>query len=121
MEQDNMSTTIDIARDFTRTPGGRYISDGPFSGELFRDRLLVPALRKARQNGQPVVVILDGTRGYLSSFLEEAFGGLVRECGFTRQELNRLLEVKAIDEFYAPYKLLAKRYISDARERAIAI
>ena len=112
--------TIEIGKDFSRTPGGRYISDGPFSGELFRDRLLVPALRKARQSGQRVVVLLDGTRGYLSSFLEEAFGGLVRMSGFSHDELRRLLEIKSIDPFYDTYKLLATRYIADARERAIA-
>jgi|SRR5580704_15020178 hypothetical protein len=112
--------TIEISKDFSRTPGGRYISDGPFSGELFRDRFLVPALREARESGQRVVVLLDGTRGYLSSFLEEAFGGLVRNCGFTQEELRRLLEIKSIDPYYETYKLLAKRYIADAREKAIA-
>jgi hypothetical protein len=113
-------TTIEIAKDFSRTPGGRYFSDGPFSGQMFRDRYLVPALQAAKRDGDRVVVVLDGTRGYLSSFLEEAFGGLVRECGFTRNELDQLLEVRSIDPFYQPYTVLAKRYIADARERAIA-
>jgi hypothetical protein len=113
-------TTINIAKDFSRTPGGRYFSDGPFSGQMLRDRYLVPALKAAEREGDRIVVVLDGTRGYLSSFLEEAFGGLVRECGFNRKELERLLEIRAIDSFYQPYVVLAKRYIADARERAIA-
>src|SRR5579872_5501179 len=114
-------STINIAKDFSRTPGGRFRSDGPYSGQLFRDRCLVPALEAAKRDHSRVVVVLDGTRGYLSSFLEEAFGGLVRECGYRREELDRLLEIQAIDPFYQPYAVLAKRYIADAREKAIAV
>lgn len=114
-------TTIHVGNDFSRTPGGRHISDGPFSGEMFRNRLLVPALANARRSGVPAVVILDGTRGYLSSFLEEAFGGLVRECGFTHAELAKLLDIRAYDSYYATYRVTALRSIADARERQIAV
>jgi hypothetical protein len=65
---------IDIASAFTRFPAGRFKTDGPFSGERFRDDILVPALA---EHGH-VVLRLDGTMGYGSSFLEEVFGGLVR-------------------------------------------
>ena len=51
-----MTHTIDIAREFSRTPGGRYINDGPFSGELFRERFLVPAFTKAVADDSTVVV-----------------------------------------------------------------
>jgi hypothetical protein len=111
---------IEVAKDFSRTPGGRYIGDGPASGELFRNRVLAPRLTEGVRTGKKVVVLLDGVRGYLSSFLEEAFGGLVRECGFTQSELSRVLEIRANDPFYEPYKRLALRYISEAREKAIA-
>lgn len=77
---------ISVASDFSVYPGGRTPDDGPYSGEEFRDRLLAPHLK----NGEQVSVFLDGTRGYGSSFLEEAFGGLVRN-GFAKEELRRLL------------------------------
>jgi hypothetical protein len=115
-----MDRIIEISKEFSLTPGGRYISDGPASGQLFRDRHLAPALREAQRMGSRVVVILDGTRGYLSSFLEEAFGGLVRECGFTRDQLARLLEIRSLDPYYEHYEIIAQRAIADARERAIA-
>lgn len=72
-----MGTTvkINIARDFSRLPAGRFRSDGPYSGERFRDDWL----RKPLTAGSAVEVVFDGARGYGSSFLEEAFGGLVRE------------------------------------------
>jgi len=76
-------TTINVARDFSRWPAGRYRVDGPFSGEVFRDDVLVPALAGA----EIVEVQLDGARGYGSSFLEEAFGGLMRLGRFSRDQL----------------------------------
>lgn len=90
MEQ---KTVINIAKDFGRYPAGRYLSDGPFSGEAFRDNLLVPALR----NGTGEVEIeLDGARGLASSFLEEAFGGLVRQ-GFDPKVLIARLNLHSSD------------------------
>src|ERR1700722_7271312 len=111
-----MNATINIGQDFSRPPGGRRVTDGPKSGQEFRDRVLVPALRAATKTGESVDVILDGPRGYLSSFLEEAFGGLVRECGFSHAALDRLLRIKALDPYYDTYRRLAMRYISEARE-----
>lgn len=67
-------STINIASDFGTEPAGRFPSDGPLNGETFREAYLVPALRQSER----IRVVLDGTEGYGSSFLEEAFGGLVR-------------------------------------------
>lgn len=66
---------LSVSRDFSRYPAGRYKSDGPHSGERFRDEFLVPAMEAGKQ----VTIDLDGVRGFGSSFLEEAFGGLVRK------------------------------------------
>ena len=41
--------TINIANDFSVFPGGRYRSDGEFSGEEFRDNILITALQKYQQ------------------------------------------------------------------------
>ena len=67
--------TISVAKDFSRYPAGRFREDGPYSGQAFREDFLQGPL----QQNEDVEVHLDGTRGYGSSFLEEAFGGLVRE------------------------------------------
>jgi len=84
---------ISVAKDFSRFPAGRHRDDGPYSGELFRDNTLCPALAQ----GTKVVVDLDGTLGYGSSFLEEAFGGLVREGKMTKEVLHKKLELKSSD------------------------
>ena len=72
--------TIHIAQDFTITPGGRYKAEGPFSGEQFRESFLEPHFED-RANESEVTVVFDGTEGYATSFLEEAFGGLARDHG----------------------------------------
>lgn len=74
---DDPEFSIDVSRDFSRTPGGRYRSDGDYSGEDFRESVLIPALEQHAR----IVVDLDGVLGYTTSFLEEAFGGLVRRIG----------------------------------------
>lgn len=67
--------TISIAKDFSVFPGGRIPDDGPFSGEEFRDKFLMPIF----SGSEKVVIDFDNVRGYGSSFLEEAFGGLLRK------------------------------------------
>jgi len=82
--------TIQVAREFSRYPAGRYTKDGPYSGEYFRTKFLAPALEAQDK----IIVEMDGARGYGSSFLEEAFGGLVR-LGFLKDVIKRKLEIRA--------------------------
>ncbi|WP_320751221.1 STAS-like domain-containing protein [Enterobacter roggenkampii] len=72
-------------KEFSKYPGPRYINLGEFSGEDFRESKLIPALLQ----DDDVTVNFDGVYGYGSSFLEEAFGGLVRH-GIDVEKLNRL-------------------------------
>ena len=81
--------TIKVAEQFSRFPAGRFITDGPFSGESFRRKFLEPALK----GSEDLVVDMDGARGYGSSFLEEAFGGLVR-AGLSK-EIVRKVQIRA--------------------------
>jgi hypothetical protein len=71
--------TINIANDFTETPGTRFAKDGPNSGEEFREKILVPVYERAA--GAQIRIELDGAEGYPASFLEEAFGGFARTYG----------------------------------------
>lgn len=84
---------LNIAQDFSRYPAGRYKDDGPYSGEEFRDDILIPLMNK----GDKVIISLDGVRGYGSSFLEESFGGLTRH-GFTANSVFELFVFESNDE-----------------------
>lgn len=81
--------TIDVAMDFGRFPAGRFRTDGRYSGERFREEFLVPALRKEGT----VMIEMDGAAGYGPSFIEEAFGGLVRKEGFDERTLSSRLKI----------------------------
>ena len=104
-----MTHMIDIAKDFSRNPAGRHLVDGPNSGQRFRESYLAPALRAA-----PGVIEVDltGALGFGSSFLEEAFGGLVRADGFAPTELHQRLRIKSELRTYVD-KIW--RYVDEAR------
>lgn len=109
-----MTISISIAKDFSDVPSGRYLADGDWTGEKFRTKLLVPALNKADEQ-HPVIVNINDTEGYGSSFLEEAFGGLVREKLFSKEELEKKLSIEANDT-YSIYKKIILEYIKEAEE-----
>ena len=74
---------IDIGRDFAPYPAGTIPKDGPYNAQAFREHYLIPALR----SGGIVQIRMDSARGYASSWLAAAFGGLSR-AGFTTSELR---------------------------------
>ena len=107
-----MDMTIEVAK-YSKFPGPRYKKDGPGSGESFREEVLKPALRKAISEGGRVNVVLDNVAGYGSSFLEEAFGGLVRS-GFEKPALEQHLEILANSKRFQHHVVRAKQYIAEA-------
>lgn len=72
---------INIANDFSRTPGARNITDGPFSGEEFYKNILNPKFKLAIKEKTKLEITLDGTAGFASSFINESFRLLGREFG----------------------------------------
>lgn len=71
-----MKKIINIARDFSPYPYGRSEKYSYTSGEKFREEYLLPALQD--NEIEKVIIELDGTEGYGSSFLDEAFANLIR-------------------------------------------
>ena len=98
-------------RDFTRTPGPRLREDGKYSGEEFREDYLLPRYREAVENGSCLHVVLEKTKGYASSFLEEAFGGLIRN-GCNKKEVKKHLKIHSDDRPW--YESEVFGYIDDA-------
>lgn len=86
--------TIKIGSAFSRFPGPRYRRQGPNSGEQLRETILVPALRGSRK----IFVDLDGTAGFGSSFLDEAFGGLVRQNLIKKDEFFKVFSFKSEED-----------------------
>ena len=106
-----MSIILKVATEFSRTPGARYSKEGEFSGELFRTKYLSPKLEEAMRGNTKLIVDLDGTSGYGTSFLEEAFGGLIRN-GITNKQICENLDFISNED--PSYIEEIKEYISDA-------
>ena len=101
---------INVGENFSRTPAGRYLVDGPYSGERFRTEKLIPALA----SGKVVKVDLSGVIGYGSSFLEEVFGGVIRLGIFSKEDLMSRLIIFASDPRKQCYVARAQKYMNDA-------
>ncbi len=108
------SIEIKIARDFSYTPGPRYIEEGKNSGEKFRQEILADTFKQAIADDKKVIVDLDGTDGYGTSFLEESFGGLIRNDGIPYDEIIKRLEIISNEEEYLKDDVY--EYLKDASD-----
>ena len=104
---------ISIGKEFSETPGPRARDEGDFSGDQFLEDVLRPAYVQAVKEGSTLIVDLDGTEGYATSFLEATFGGLARE--FDAAEILRVIKFKSDDEPFLIDEI--KGYIADARKK----
>lgn len=95
-----MDIIYKIAKEFTDTPGPRLIIEGPFSGELFLRDVLLPKFKEAVEKKVNLVIDLDGTFGYPPSFLDEAFGGLVKETQMKKNQILKYLIIKSSRKHY---------------------
>ena len=84
---------IVVGTDFSPAPMGRDMEHFPWGGEAFRKKLLEPALREYDR----VVVDLAEVDGYGSSFLDEAFAGLIRHDGYSADQLKQKLVIMSSD------------------------
>jgi hypothetical protein len=103
---------ISVANQFSEFPAGRIPDDGPNSGERFREEFLVPSLR---EGNEVIEINLDDTLGYGSSFLDEAFAGLIRVHHFEKKEL--LSRLKFVDSRVI-YQQMILQYIDEEAARA---
>lgn len=104
-----------IVTDFSKTPGVRYKDEGPYSGEEFRKEILFPMCKKALNNNCQLKIYLDGTAGLGTSFLEESFGGLIRENNLDYLSLIKILDF--VSEENPDYIEEIKEYMKDAYEK----
>ena len=92
LKRDTHSITINIAKDFTDTPGGRYREDGDFSGQQFLEELLRPAYEEAKRDGKKLIIELDDVCGYPSSFVSGSFGKLSADSRKGKNDLLSCIE-----------------------------
>lgn len=104
---------INVAKDFTAYPVGRTKKDNEnYSGEAFRENILVPALNN--RDYDKVIVDANEVSGTGSFFWEEVFGGLIRNNRVMYETIKNKLEFQC-----EPNKDLENRiwkYIDDANK-----
>ena len=108
--------TIVVVDDFAELLVGKGPKDHPNNGERFRKEKLLPELKKAERDGHRLVVYLDGAEAYGASFMKEAFAGLIVKDGYSKEQLDRLLVIKATD-FYTIYKQGAELFMTEAAKQ----
>lgn len=102
--------------DFTEAPGPRFINQGKHSGEQFYVDVLNGKMAQCIKENRDMDVLLDGTAGYPSSFLDQAFGELVYDFTKTVVEqrvhivtvVNRRRKIKLENETYPQWEIKRK-------------
>jgi len=82
---------ISVLEDFSEFPALRHCSISDKSGEEFYHKVLNKEFKDAYLKGEKLIVNLDNTAGYASSFLDEAFGNLVFD--FTLTVVKRHIQI----------------------------
>lgn len=108
---------LDVAREFSSYPIGRYKGDSEFNGTKFRETLLVPRLKAAIKSNKTLVVDIDGMRSFGSSFLEESFGGLITDEGLSRALVQDHLRVKTTRPGFQAFVKMIDLFISNAQPK----
>ncbi|QUN05352.1 STAS-like domain-containing protein [Shewanella yunxiaonensis] len=100
-----------IGMNFSSDPSGRYYTDGDGSGEEFREEVLKPLLEK---KDKIEIDIEKNVDGYGSSFLVEAFGGLIKHGYFTSDEVLSKIVTTCKTDDYKFYQNKIEQYIKQA-------
>lgn len=95
---DNKVKKISVYNDFSPNAFGRYITDGPNSGERFREEYLLPFW-----DYKCIEVDFSGFESSPgSSFLSSSFLELITRCNKTYQEVKDKIVILPSDSVY-PY------------------
>lgn len=110
-----MTDVLNIGKDFSPDPSGRYRSDGDGSGEAFREDFLKDRVLSLEPGKKLVVILDDGVEGYGSSFLTEGFAGMIKYGYIEGQDLLNKLVIQFTDPDFEFYKNKIIEYIGKAK------
>ena len=102
-----------IAKEYTTKPGPREEKLGKFSGKNFRETVLYKMVIECFEKNEKLEINLDGVYGYPESFLEESFGGLIRNHNINKDKLLHSLVLVCTEDSTTIEKIL--QYIKEAK------
>ena len=94
--------------DFTEAPGPRFINQGEHSGEQFYVDVLNEKMAQCIRENKELDILLDGTAGYPSSFLDQAFGELVYD--FSKEIVEQRVHIVTVVNRRRKVKLESETY-----------
>lgn len=104
--------SINVAKDFSPYLFGRTTpQDGDFTGEVFRETILKKNLDQLNDGEILIVDFDDVLTDVGSSFLSEAFAGLIEKGHITKENLLNVLVIKSKDDLY---DIAVRKYINEA-------
>ena len=104
-------TVLYIGNQFSDDPAGRYYTDGDGNGEEFREEVLKPIF----SSGKKITINIDkNVEGYGSSFLVEAFGGLIKHGYFKKEYIQERLKITYDNSDFKFYAKKIDQYINEA-------
>lgn len=106
--------TLNIGKDFSTDPIGRFRTDSEFSGEAFREDVLRAKIASLGPNEKLKIILDDNVEGYGSSFLSEGFAGLVKFGYLDKDSLLDKLEFEYSDSDFEFYKNKIIQYIRES-------
>ena len=99
-----------FAEKYSPYPGGRFIRLGDFSGEDFREKVLIPVF----ENNDKIIIDATGVKTSFSpSFLDEAFGEVAKIYGL--EKFNETVDFFSNDNEALKDKMMyyVKRVVND--------
>lgn len=85
---DTKSISIYVADEFNDVLVNAKKSNGDYSAEVFRDTILIPALK----DNDEVIIIFTDVKELSKSFIHEVFSKLYRK-GYTEEDLDTKLQI----------------------------
>ena len=109
-----MTLHINVAKEFSTVPIGRFRTESDISGQAFREDILYPKICEALKKQDTLEVDFTGMDGLSATFLLEAFGGLVREHEMTPNKVLDTIKFLPENTFFDLYIEIAKEFIQKA-------
>jgi hypothetical protein len=106
---------LNIGKDFSPDPAGRFYTDGDASGEQFREEVLKDLVLGLTSGDFLDITLDDGVDSYGSSFLNEAFAGMVKYGYIQGGEFLKRIRFTYTNNDFSFYEAKIKQYIGETK------
>lgn len=106
-----MNNVFRIANDFYKRPSGRYKTDGKYTAEHLREIII----DKLKSSDEKLFIDISGLSMFSSPFIDECFGGMIRNNLISKDELLKRIEFIS-DEYSDKDKSIIEKILTNIDE-----